>query len=89
VSAEEVLRSEERRVADLKGFVRLPDGTIAPAEFENVSPSGCCLRGDYRIGEILIATIPSIGTVEAQVRWSIGGRSGLRFQSKPVKRATA
>jgi hypothetical protein len=81
MSSDEVPRSEKRRKGELRGFVRRGGESIEPAEFEDVSEGGCCIRGDYRIGEVLVATIPTIGTVEAQVRWSIGGRSGLKILS--------
>ncbi|GLR48136.1 PilZ domain-containing protein [Sphingomonas astaxanthinifaciens] len=76
---DEVPRSEERRKGELRGYVRRSGDAIQPAEFEDVSEGGCCIRGDFRIGEMLVATIPTLGTVEAQVRWSIGGRSGLKI----------
>jgi hypothetical protein len=79
MSIDEVPRSEKRRKGELRGFVRRSGEAIEPAEFEDVSEGGCCIRGDFRIGEILVATIPTLGTVEAQVRWSIGGRSGLKI----------
>ncbi|NJC06849.1 hypothetical protein GGQ97_002642 [Sphingomonas kaistensis] len=47
--------------------------------FENVSEQGCCIIGDFKIGECFVVTLPKIGTFGAQVRWAIGGRAGLRF----------
>lgn len=63
----------------LMGFARRSGSEIEPAVFENVSRQGCCILGDFEIGECLVVTLPKIGTVGAQVRWSIGGRAGLRF----------
>lgn len=54
-------------------------GVDQPALFENVSASGCCIVGEYPIGDTVIATVPDVGTVVTRVRWSIGGRSGLQI----------
>lgn len=63
------------------GFARRSEAGLIPALFENVSEQGCCIIGDFKIGECFVITLPKIGTVGAQVRWSIGGRAGLRFDN--------
>lgn len=70
-----------RRQRELTGFVRRCGCSVERATFDDVSSNGCSIRDALPIGEWLIVTLPSLGTVEAQVRWSIGGRSGLRFTS--------
>lgn len=82
MGSDEIPRSEERRSALLRGYIRKNGGSVEAAEFEDVSESGCCVRGEHVIGDIVLVTVPTIGTAEAQVRWAIGGRSGLRFLSK-------
>jgi hypothetical protein len=79
VSLEDVKDREQRRDRKVKGFARRSGGGVEPAIFDNVSDKGCCIRGDFRIGEWLVVTVPTLGTVQAQVRWSIGGRAGLRI----------
>ncbi|WP_344696224.1 PilZ domain-containing protein [Sphingomonas rosea] len=83
VSADETQRSEERRDTSLQGYLRRGGQPVEKALFENVSENGCRVVGDHVIGEIMVATIPTVGTVEARVRWSIGGRAGLQFLSRP------
>jgi hypothetical protein len=82
MGADEVERGDERRRADLRGYLRRGGEPVEPVEFEDISDSGCCIRRDLPIGEIVVATVPTLGTIEAQVRWSIGGRSGLRILSR-------
>jgi hypothetical protein len=81
VSFEDLRDRPQRREKRLSGFVRRSGCGIEAAMFDNVSASGCCILGDYKIGEYLVVTIPTLGTVGAQVRWSIGGRAGLRLES--------
>lgn len=76
------LQPRSPRIAKrLQGFARRSSYGVEPAVFENVSEQGCCIRGDFKIGECFVVTLPKIGTVGAQVRWAIGGRAGLRFDS--------
>ena len=81
MSAEGNKARAPRRQRKLKGFVRRCGQGAEPAWFNNVSPSGCCIFEPFTIGEWLVVMLPAHGMVEAQVRWSIGGRSGLRFTS--------
>lgn len=78
----EVERDEERRRTAGRGYLRRAGQAVEPAEFQDVSENGFCVRQELPIGEILVATVPSLGTIEAQVRWSIGGRSGLKILTK-------
>lgn len=79
VSFENLKDREQRRDKRVQGFARRSSGGVEAAIFDNVSESGCCIRGDFRIGEWLVVTIPTLGTFSAQVRWAIGGRAGLRL----------
>lgn len=86
---DEVPRKEDRKGVLLFGYVRANGQPVEPAEFEDVSSGGCCIRGEFGIGDIIAVTVPGVGTVEAQVRWSIGGRSGLRFLLRGTEPASA
>lgn len=70
----------ERRAKRLQGYVQRSMATVRSAYFEDVSDGGCCIAGDFKIGEWLVVMVPNIGTTSAQVRWAIGGRAGLRFE---------
>ena len=61
------------------GFARRSEAGLEPALFADVSEQGCCVIGDFKIGECFVVTLPKIDTVGAQVRWAIGGRAGLLF----------
>jgi PilZ domain-containing protein len=51
----------------------------------NISPHGLMGRCDSMVaeGERLQVQLPVIGTIAAEVRWSLGGRIGCQFD-KPV-----
>lgn len=82
MSADNVERGDERHRAELRGYLRRSGHPVEPANFEDISDGGCCIKRDLLIGEIVVATVPTLGTIEAQVRWSIGGRSGLKILSR-------
>ena len=47
----------------------------------NLSPHGLMARvnGSHEAGERLRLTMPTGGTIAAEVRWSLGGRVGIQF----------
>ena len=69
----------ERHTKKLLGYVRRSGHEVEAATFENVSENGCCIVGEFAIGEHLVVTVPTIGTVGAQVRWAIANSSGLKL----------
>ena len=73
-------RPSRRRVG-LTGVGYWPDGSSAPVAVCNISYQGCQLWSDHPIvqGERLTLSIPSHGTIEAQIRWTEGGAAGVRF----------
>lgn len=79
MGAEGIHVRSDRSGKRLSGFARRSGFGVEPALFDNVSEQGCCIVGEFKIGECLVVTLPKVGTVGAQVRWSIGGRAGLRF----------
>ena len=65
--------------------VRVTDahGARLPALIVNLSPQGLMARVDERIvaGELLNFDLPHVGHRRAEVRWSLGGRIGCRFDT--------
>jgi len=63
------------RLASMDGVERL-------ATVVNVSARGLMVRvdGEYGEGDRVQITLPRVGKVAAQVRWSLGGRIGCRLQ---------
>jgi len=46
----------------------------------NLSPQGFMARADgLSPGDMLSVTLPGLGEVDAEVRWSLGGRIGCRL----------
>ena len=70
---------QTREPVDVQGVVHLADGGDRRVLIENLSPGGCCIAGEYRIGDRVELTVPGRGRMPSQVRWAIGGRAGLRF----------
>lgn len=48
----------------------------------NISANGLMARTeiDVQVGQSLTVRLPVVGTVKAEVRWSLGGRIGCQFQ---------
>ncbi|NJR77309.1 PilZ domain-containing protein [Sphingomonas corticis] len=63
------------RVADAQG-ARLPVLVV------NLSPHGAMARVDEPVatGDRLLIDLPVVGPRAAEVRWSLGGRIGCRFE---------
>ena len=64
--------------------VRVADanGARLPALVVNLSPHGLMARVDevVAVGEVLTFDLPHVGPQRAEVRWSLGGRVGCKFQ---------
>jgi hypothetical protein len=54
--------------------------TISNVEVTDLTGDGCCVTGSYRIGEWISITFPRTEAIRAQVRWTIFGKAGLRFE---------
>lgn len=69
------------RVADAAG-ARLPILVV------NLSPQGAMARVDEPVatGDRLMLDLPVIGPRAAEIRWSLGGRIGCKFE-KPIEAA--
>ena len=76
---------EYQRERGLRHSVRL-DASVTRANSAEVaavvtdlSLDGCCLLGQFQIGERLTVKIPKVGSLAAEVRWAFMGRAGARF----------
>ncbi len=49
----------------------------------NISPHGLMARceRDFEIGDRIRMTLPAVGVVAGDIRWSLGGRIGVQFDS--------
>jgi len=58
------------------------DGQSLPLTIVNISALGMMARCEHDIkeGDWLTVTLPVIGSVAAQVRWSLGGRIGCELE---------
>jgi hypothetical protein len=68
-----------RLAVRLTATIRRADGARLPVPVSDVSPDGCCVGAEFGIGEWQALELPELGEVRSQVRWSVNGRSGLRF----------
>lgn len=73
---------EERKRVRVPATVLLPDGSSIEASVTDISFDGCRLETPalLPIGARLRLLLPKLGEVKAQVRWSMLGIAGLRFQ---------
>lgn len=58
------------------------DGIDQPSRVTDLSLAGCCLTGDFRIGEHLTVRVARLGEYPAQIRWALAGKAGARFVRK-------
>jgi PilZ domain len=76
---------KDRDDVAIDAVVHRDDGSKENVTLTNLSPDGCRIDsdGDFRIGESLQIAIPSMGQMNAQIRWALPGSAGARFLSKP------
>ena len=72
---------EERRPVKVAATACLPDGGEVLIQLTDISYQGCQVETDrvLPIGSRITLTIPRLGEIAAQVRWSLQGRAGVRF----------
>lgn len=65
-----------------------PDSKPLSLLIVNMSALGLMARADtgYEIGDKLRVTLPVIGTINAEIRWSLGGRIGCELD-QPIDQA--
>jgi hypothetical protein len=69
----------DRTVVALKAVLTRLEGGTQDVAIENMSRDGCCVSGGFLIGEVVGLKVPGFGEFEAQIRWAMLGRAGLRF----------
>ncbi|PCD02972.1 pilus assembly protein PilZ [Sphingomonas spermidinifaciens] len=75
-------RAEHRDEVHLRARGFGPDARPLPLTIVNLSPHGLMARCDaaFEEGARLRVTLPVVGVIVAEVRWSLGGRIGCRFE---------
>lgn len=68
-----------RHSVRLDASVTRSNGGEVPTVVTDLSLDGCCLIGQFQIGEHLTVKIPKVGSLSAEVRWAFMGRAGARF----------
>lgn len=68
-----------RHSVRLDASVTRTGGADVTAVVTDLSLDGCCLMGQFQIGERLTVNIPKVGSLAAEVRWAFMGRAGARF----------
>ena len=69
----------QRHAVRLEASVTTSGGATVTSDVTDLSLDGCCLSGNFKLGERLQLKIPRIGEHMAEVRWSFRGRAGVRF----------
>jgi hypothetical protein len=77
-------RREPRDEVHHRARAHGPDGATHPLLLVNMSPHGLMARGDlpYPPGAVIRVTLPLVGEVAAEIRWSLGGRIGCRLHGE-------
>ena len=72
---------KDRDEVAIDAVVHRDDGSKDSVTLTNLTLEGCRIEsdGDFRIGEHLQIAIPSIGQMNAQIRWALPGSAGARF----------
>jgi len=72
---------DERQEAEFPGIVILANGNRLPVTITNVSEGGCQLECGHPlpIGESVKLELAGGHGAEGNVRWSVSGKAGLRF----------
>lgn len=75
------IRREERDNVHYRARAFGPDARQLTLLIVNISPHGLMARCDtqFEIGQRIRVTLPAVGVVVAEVRWSLGGRLGCQF----------
>jgi hypothetical protein len=70
-----------RRNVSLTGSARRADGSNLRLLVSNLSYEGCTVFSEKRLlmGEVVKVTVPGLGMLDAQVRWTAEDKAGLSF----------
>ncbi|WP_448500857.1 PilZ domain-containing protein [Sphingomonas sp.] len=82
-------REVDRDLVDYRARAFGPDARALTLQIVNISTHGLMARCDaaYQVGERMRVTLPAIGVVVAEIRWSLGGRIGCNFE-RAIDRAS-
>lgn len=77
------IRREDRDDVHYRAKAFGPDAKQVALLIVNISPHGLMARcdRDFEIGDRIRINLPTIGTIAADIRWSLGGRLGAQFDS--------
>lgn len=77
------LRREDRRTVELGAVIHRRDGSRAIAEVRDLSYRGCRIGGSGSLepAERIRLIVPTLGEMQAQVRWSDTLGAGAQFDS--------
>lgn len=66
-----------------------PDGKPLSLLIVNMSALGLMARAEtgYQVGDQLRVTLPVVGTIAAEIRWTLGGRIGCEL-ARPIDLAS-
>ena len=71
-----------RHAVQLKALVSRSDGGTCTSAVTDLSLDGCCIAGDFAIGERVELTVEPIGLLTGQIRWAFAGKAGVRFAKR-------
>lgn len=74
-------RAIDRDEVDYSAKGTGPKGEWMTMLIVNISPQGMMVRSHHELspGDRMRVTLPDVGTLVAEVRWSIAGRMGCQF----------
>ena len=74
---------KDRHTVKVDAVVHRPDGNTVPVKVANISDEGCRIESTehFGIGERITIAIPRMGSVKAQIRWSLPDSAGAKFLS--------
>ena len=75
------LPRRDRKEADTRAVVRLSTGVTVPVRVSDTSEGGCVVRCLHAlpVGAIVQLEVPACQPSAVNVRWSVGGKAGLKF----------
>lgn len=76
------IRREDRDDVHYRARAFGPDARQLNLLIVNISPHGLMARCEthFEIGDRIKLTLPHVGAMSAEVRWSLGGRIGAQFE---------
>ena len=74
----------ERRAVAMAGFAVLENGETVPITVLDLSYEGCGVESPapLTVGETIKLSVLNRGAIDAEIRWTAGGKAGLRFRAE-------